>query len=205
MGNELEASQIQSRLERLADAFERHGIAVRGSLLPGASDAELDVVEAELGVVLPQAYRALYTWSAGCSDPEGEAPFLFRDNAFLELNEVVQRRQELVEAYQEQTYPGDVGAFGMNGVDLTTTAPFAETEGAVYVVACGPHTLASASQNPVISVFEGIDVYFNSIESMLDTCIEWVEQEGYDRYSLAPDEKGPWLRHNPGVFGWSDS
>lgn len=195
---------IGARLDRLADAFERHGVRVRETLLPGASPAEVAAIEAELGVVLPQAYRELYAWSAGPKDPKN-APFKFRDAALLRLADAVERREEYIDAYQMDAYSDDADPVEMNGIDLATTAPLAEFEGALYVVACGSHTLTPDAISPVIGVFQGIDIYFLSIESMLDTCIEWVEQEDWKQYSTAPNEHQVWHRHNPGVFGWTDT
>jgi hypothetical protein len=56
------------------------------------------------------------------------------------------------------------------------------------------------SPHPVIGAFHGIDVYFLSIESMIETCIEWLEQPDYDLNRTAPNELEIWQRHNPGVF-----
>lgn len=96
---------MASRLERLAAAFEAHGQDVRSNLLPGASSAE---IEAELGIRLPQAYRDLYGWSAGCIDHSRRPALVFRDSAFLPLVDVVKIRREVIETYDEPT-AGQVG------------------------------------------------------------------------------------------------
>ncbi len=56
----------------------------------------------------------------------------------------------------------------------------------------------------MISVMEGITVFFYSIEHMLDTCIGWVTHPTYDADggSLPEDiELEVWRKHNPGIFG----
>lgn len=51
---------LDVKLDRLVDAFEAIGIPVRSNLRPGASEAELDAMQEELGVVLTEQFRALY-------------------------------------------------------------------------------------------------------------------------------------------------
>jgi cell wall assembly regulator SMI1 len=130
-------SGIAQRLDRLADAFESRGRDVRSNLLPGASAADLDAVEAELEVHLPAAFRGLYTWSAGPVDPDRDPALRFRDNTFLPLARVVACRREVIETYADPLRRSTLPDF--YGVDLATTAPFAEFMGSTYLVGCGVH------------------------------------------------------------------
>lgn len=187
------------RLDRLADAFHAHGIPVRDNLLPGATDAELDEVAAQLGVDLPQEYRDLYRWSAGSRDHETGPRLVFRDMAFLPLSLVVEHQRAVVETYATGMPEGE-SATELYGIDLARTAPIAELMGSTLVVACGWQRLTDRS-HPVVNAFQGIDVFFHSVGSMIDTCIEWVDQADYDAYAPAPNEMAIWQRHNPGVFG----
>ena len=52
---------LKAKLDRLAAAFETRGIPVSSNLRPGASDAALDGLATELGVVLPSQLRDLYS------------------------------------------------------------------------------------------------------------------------------------------------
>lgn len=72
--------------------------------------------------------------------------------------------------------------------------------GSTYLVVSGAHQLKPICASPVIGAFQGTDVYFLSIESMIETCIEWVEQPDYEPHMSAPNEMSIWRKHNPGVF-----
>lgn len=189
---------LAARLDRLVAAFEAHGLDVGANLLPGATAAQIDAVEAELGVRLPRAYRELYGWSAGCVDPASDVALMFRDNTFLRLDDVAEVRRAVVATYGATD---DEDAENYYGVDLRTTAPFAEFMGSTYLVATGPHRLDPTLAHPVIGAFQGVETYFHSIETMVETCIEWVEHPDYEPLASAPDETATWLKHNPGLFG----
>lgn len=183
------SSTLAERLEVLADAYAAHGYDVRPNLLPGATVSELDAVESALGVVLPASYRELYGWSAGVVDSSGTLPCLrFRDEALLPLSRVVEERGLLLDTY---------GWFA--DVDGRTVAPLAFFQGSVLVVACGPQGRTSAVPHPVISYFEGIDVYYDSIEAMVETTIAWVVQPDWRPHEAAPNEMEIWRRCNVAV------
>lgn len=181
-------SILAARLDVLADAFAHHGYDVRSNLHRGATPDELDELEASLGVILPAAYRDLYTWSAGTVDEQGPMPRLrFRDEGLLSLSRVVEERDALVETYD-----------WFDDVDLRTLAPLGTYEGSTLAVACGPQGLTTLAEHPVISFFQGIDVYYDSIESMVETAVAWVSQPDWDRYET-PNEIEIWRRHNRAV------
>ena len=66
-------------------------------------------------------------------------------------------------------------------------------------MACGPQGLTSVVPHPVISYFQGIDVHYDSIEAVAETCIAWVSQEGWGPYDVAPNEMETWRRYNAAV------
>jgi hypothetical protein len=185
-----------SKLDRLVAAFEARGIAVASNLRPGASDRELDELAAHLGFAIPTEVRVLYRWRDGHHDPDASNVLLFRDNTFLRLEDIPDAHHYMVSTYAEDPN----GDFIDPGVDLATSVPIAAFMGSTYAVACGRQQLTDRSTHPIVGVFHGIDLYFHSVESMIDTCIEWVEQPAYDRYAEAPNEMAIWRRHNPGVF-----
>lgn len=187
----------EDKLERLADAFETHGIAVRSNLRPGVPDEAIDELALERGVVLPEDFRALYRWRNGHVDYQPSSDHLiFRDAIFLSLDEL-DRAQIYLDAYarlQKDPYipPLDI--------DISRCVPFAEFNGSVYVVACGEQSLTRHATRPVVEFSEDVWAAFLSIETMIDTCIAWVKQPGYERYHSAPNEREIWERHNPGIF-----
>ena len=62
-------------------------------LQPGATDAELDEVEARLSLKLPEAFRQLYRWRNG-QDPGSSNPLQF-NRTFSTLEEVASAKEEL--------------------------------------------------------------------------------------------------------------
>ncbi len=87
----------KAKLDRLAAAFETRGIPVLSNLRPGASDAALDGLATELGVVLPSQLRDLYSWRNGHSHPEASNVLVFRDNTFMGLDEIPRVRQSVLD------------------------------------------------------------------------------------------------------------
>ena len=80
--------------------------------------------------------------------------------------------------------------------------PFAEFNGGWYVMPALGHPFNLSLACPIISVFEGIDVYYYSLELMVNTCIEWVSHPEYSADGSLPHEieLEIWRKHNPGIF-----
>lgn len=188
---------LQSKLDRLADAFEAHGIPVWSNLRPGASEPELDDIAERLNVVLPEEFRELYRWRNGHVDPDASNIVTFRDGVFIGLDAIPQAYRDVNSVYglspADPEYVVDV--------DLSECVPIAEFMGSWLVVACGAQSAISGSQRPVFNAFHGVEPFFDSIDSMVETCIAWVEQSDYDPYSEAPNEREIWIAHNPLRFG----
>jgi hypothetical protein len=51
-------------------------------------------------------------------------------------------------------------------------------------------------------VFQGVDIFYYSIEQMVETCIDWVREPHYPdgRPDDAKSEMRIWRVHNPGIF-----
>jgi hypothetical protein len=188
---------LASKLDRLADAFEARGVRVRSNLRPGVSDAELDQLAEELNVVLPEEFKDLYRWRNGHADPDAPNVLRFRDNTFISLEAIPQAHQSVNKIYGQDE--GDPDLVPLE-VDLAQGLPISEFMLSWLVVACGPQTVTTRSQHPVFLVFQGVVPVFYSIETMIDTCINWVEQPEYRQYEEAPNEREIWERHNPGIF-----
>ena len=122
---------------------------------------------------------------------------LFRDNRFVDLDGVLRAYPLIQECYAPE--PGSIPY----GFELEEVFPFATFMGASYVVVCGDHTLPSPYPNPVVSIFQGVDLFFLSLETMLRTCLEWVSHPGWeavDAFAWEAIESEIWRRLNPGVF-----
>lgn len=188
---------LVEKLERLVDAFEAHGVAVRANLAPGATPGELDALAEQCGFDLPDDFRALYQWHNGHLEHESVDVLKFRDNTFCEIGNP--SAQQTLDIYSEVSEENRVNTDD-DPIDLKACLPVAEFNGSVLAVPGKGLGRLPLSANPVVSVFEGINVHYLNIESMVDTCIEWVEQPDWDRFSTAPNEKAIWLAHNPGVL-----
>ena len=56
-------------------------------------------------------------------------------------------------------------------------------------------------QRPIISIMQGVDVLYDSIESLVTAVIDWVCHSKYDGYTLSNEiELENWQHHNPGIF-----
>ncbi len=120
---------------------------------------------------------------------------MFRDHQFLSFEQAKEEYQTIC------TY--DVDAQIDYGVDLSKCFPFAGFEGSVYVLPAESQTLKPELERPVISVFEGVEVYFRDLPTMIETCIAWYVEGVYqvDDYSVAQKrELEIWKRLNPGIF-----
>ncbi len=174
---------LPAKLERLRLVFEKAGHPIDNYLQPGLSREEIDARTRELPFRLPEELYALYMWRNGTK--QDTTLFLFRDQFFSSLEEGMANLKAL-------PFFGVPKAF-----------PFAAFEGSFYVLPIEPHSADPRYERPVVSVFEGVDVYFLSLSRMLDTVIDWFEQDVRKPVGgvvQAEREMAVWRQHNPGVF-----
>jgi hypothetical protein len=194
-----EGEPIQALLEELRAAYISRGVDVDRHLLPGVDSQQITDRTSGLGFAVPDEIVALYSWRDGQGDGAeyDTESFSFRDEAFIGIERALVERDVLLETY------GDLGPDVVPlGFDLDRTFPFATYEGAYYVIVCGPHQLASPFPHPIVSVFEGIDMFFHSFELMVRTCIDWARHPSWTKSVGLPDdvEGDIWRRNNPGIF-----
>ncbi len=188
-------ARLHQHLDRLLNAYESKGMRVGESLLPGVSEAELIKKCAWFPGDLIEEIVALYEWRGGQAKDawETEFPFWFRDHSFCSLESAASGYKCIMDSY------------GKNPADhqmLKHAFPIASFDGSWYVIPTRAHNLDAAFKRPVISVHEGVDIYFYSLEKMVETCVEWVSHENYSTEGLYPEslELEIWRKHNPGVF-----
>ncbi|MDX2219096.1 MAG: hypothetical protein SF172_08745 [Burkholderiales bacterium] len=186
---------IAERADRLVAAFEAKGLEVSANLRPGLSREDIIKATAAVGLTVPPEVIELYQWRDGHVDEFAEACIQFRDNTFLSLERALEEYEWLTELSSDD----DADDFG---VDLRTCLPIAAFDGALYVVACGQHGFGADKPHPVISSFEGVELYFHSVSAMLDTSIDWVSHPAWPDFGDAAEdvEMDIWKRHNPGIF-----
>lgn len=192
-------ARLHALLEELRTAYEARSLHVSATLLPGLTREEILARCGWFPSPLPEELIALYTWHNGQEQGvwEEEYPFWFRDMGFSRLELAKEEYAMMAGSYgSEPLQPS------LDGVDLQHCFPFAAFNGGWYVFPCKGQALSREHPRPIIAVFEGIDVYFHSFESMLRTCIDWVRHPAYGKGSSLPEgiEMEIWRRHNPGIF-----
>lgn len=182
---------IAQRCDRLVEAFQAQGRAPESNLKPPLSLGEIEKFADGLGLKLPPEVVELYRWHNGVDQEDDDDVLLFRDNVFLSLDRACEVYHTIQRYYQSDPQ-----------VDLSSCFPIASFEGSSYVVACGQHSFGVERPHPVVLVFQGIEMHFHSLASMLDTCIDWVSHPAWDPYQFPLDlERAIWQQHNPGIFG----
>lgn|SRR5512138_564068 len=187
--------RLHVQLDALRVAFEAKGHHVSRSLLPPLHEQELKERCTWFPGALPEELVALYAWRGGQGKGahEEEYPFWFRDCAFSSPERAEQEYKSMMESY------------GANPEDhelLKHSFPFASFNGGWLVLPCKDQRLDKRLQRPVISVMQGVDIHFYSLQLMVDTCVDWVSHPQYDRENQLPGaiEVAIWRRHNPGIF-----
>ena len=192
---EFSKHHLHEQLDKLLEAYESKGMTVRESLLPGIPEPELKKMCTWFPGELPEEIVALYEWRGGQAKDawEEEFPFWFRDNSFCSIQRAEYEYKSMMESY---------GTFPENHDMLKYSFPIASFNGSWYVLPTRSHNLDANLAKPIISVHEGIDIYFYSIEKMVQTCVEWVQHENYSPEGLYPEdiEMEIWKKHNPGIF-----
>lgn len=189
---------VTELLEELRQAYLERGRDVDRQLRPGLGRDEILSRTRDLALTLPDDLVEMYEWRNG-QDEEAEMSqdaMLFRDHRFVDVDGAL-REYRLVQEHHapdEDTIP--------YSFELAEAFPFATFMGSSYVIVCGPHELASPHPHPVVSVFQGVDLFFHSLETMLRTCLEWVRHPSWSTRYGVPDEieSEIWLRLNPGIF-----
>ncbi|MDO6545561.1 hypothetical protein [Photobacterium sanguinicancri] len=186
---------LHQNLNRLLNAFESKGMNVEGSLLPPIPEIELRERCSWFPGDLPNEIVALYEWRGGQEKDtwESEFPFWFRDNSFCSIARAEFEYKSMMESYGKYQPDHDM---------LKYSFPIAAFNGGWYVIPTRRHNLNSVLKRPVISVHQDIDIYFYTIEKMVETCAEWVEHDNYSPDGLYPEsvEMQIWRKHNPAIF-----
>lgn len=185
----------------LVAAYRDKGVDPGPELSPGLTDGQIAALTSWFPGTFPDALCELYRWRNGQpSDAwDTRAAFWFRDMQFCSLERARLEYESMMQSY------GVDNSRQVDGVELRTSFPFASFNGGWYVLPCEGQDLDREHQFAVVSVLQGIDVYFHSIETMLSTCLDWrrasswSEAEGWILSSS--EEMEIWRRHNPGVFG----
>ena len=188
-------SRLRASLDGLLAAYLQKGLPVTQSLLPPIEPAALQAAcDWFPGELTPQLVT-LYGWRGGQKQDSSqtEYTFRFRDMSFLSI------------ARARFEYRSMMSSYGMTQADrdlLKYCFPFASFGGGWYVLPTRGHSFNASLPMPVLSVFADIDVYFYSMETMVNTCIDWVSHPEYQQDAGLPRdlEMEIWRRHNPGIF-----
>ena len=175
------ADNIQAKLLKLEEALVERGLPLQ-ELKPGLSREEIDQKVERLPYTFPEELYQLYMWRNGTE--EGSDLFLFRDQIFSSIDE----------GLSDLAF---IRAYGLHNA-----FPFAAFEGAFYVLPGEGYAFHDNLERPVISAFEGVDVYFYSLEHLIDTQIAWLQAGIHPEFGIVNDEMelSIWKEHNPGIF-----
>jgi hypothetical protein len=185
---------LHAQLDKLLAAYAAKSPKTQQYLQPGLTDAQIREQTAWFPKALPPEITSLYQWRNGFSAPKDAdvVPFQFRDCTFLPLKDV------------EKEYRSMNGTYGRNPSDaglLASAFPFAALGGGWLVVAATRQSLAPSLERPVISVFQGVSVFFYSMEKMAETCTAWLSHPAHNGFSIPPKlELEIWRQVNPGIF-----
>ena len=188
------AAALNTKLDQLLLAYSVKSPKTQQFLQPGLSDSEVRERTAWFPHPLPQEILSLYQWRNGFKAPvEFDAvPFQFRDYTFLPLEAV------------EKEYRSMNDTYGRNPQDtelLDSSFPFAALGGGWLILPAKKQSVAPHLERPVISVFQGVSVFFYSIEKMAETCTAWLSHPKHNGFSIPPrDEMEVWRKVNPGIF-----
>lgn len=185
---------LHRKLDAMREAFGRTHPKTTAGLQPGLTDAQIRDRTTWFKPGLPPEVAALYRWRNGYRDTPADRtpPFWFRDYVFSSLEEAEKSYASMLSTY---------GAEPANRGLLESCFPFASLGGGWLVVSSTPRPMTPSLERPIISVFQGITVFFHSMEAMVDTCIAWISHPRNDGFGLPAEiEMQIWRQFNPGIF-----
>jgi len=182
---------IKPKLDNMLNSVRKKVPDIEKHFFPGLSKTEIVEMTNQLPFAFPPELIELYTWRNGTRNiwmDTAEPLFLFRDHSFLPLDKAIEERDPIVRYY-----------------GVTNVFPFASHQGSYLVLPSESFSYDKRFERPVVSIFQGIDLFFFSFSIMLDTIIEWFERGVHTPYKFESiDEKlenEVWNKHNP---GWVD-
>ncbi|KXX69334.1 hypothetical protein [Flammeovirga sp. SJP92] len=162
--------RIHSLLDTIVELNSSLGKDVSSNLLPPLSIDEIIKECSWYPDKIPLEVIALYTWSGG-SKYHVEHPLWFRDNIFCTLDKAKEEYEITNKYYAPASGFKEV-------IDLLKFCfPIGSFEGSVYVIPTQGHYFKSSCKKPIISVFEGVDFFYDSLESMIRTQIALLKWE----------------------------
>ena len=187
-------ASLHAKLERLLAAFETRSPGTGANLNAGLAEADIRRLSSWFPLPLPPEVVSLYKWRNGYMAPRDstQLPFTFRDSAFLPMESAQWQYASMMSTY---------GADSLSKTQLEACFPIAGLDGGWLVVPCRPNLFRADLQTPVVSVFQGISVFFFSMEIMVETCIDWVSHPKNSGLRMPESvEMEIWDKHNPGLF-----
>jgi len=192
--------ELHHLLEELLNSFEAKDHRVTPSLLPPLTEEEIKLkCKSWFPIEIPNSINELYKWKGGQENDawEEEYPFWFRDMSFISLDQAETEYKSMVESY------GIYNTLEEDGVLLKDCFPFAVFNGGWYVVPATKNKWSSINNEPVICVLQGIELYYHSMEKMVQTSIDCVQHSTWSTEESDIDEDTEmqiWKKHNPGIF-----
>lgn len=189
-------TRLHSKLDKLLAAYETKGMKVANSLLAPLSEKVVREKCLWFPGELPNEIVSLYAWRGGQEADawDSDYPFWFRDNSFCSIERAEIEYKSMMDSY---------GSDPENHEMLKYSFPFASFNGGWYVLPTGTLTFNTTLKKPIVSVHQGVDIFFYTIETMVDTCVDWVNHPQYEDSLPDAVEMKIWCKHNPGIFNHS--
>lgn len=188
------SAALHQKLDALASAYAAKNPKTVQHLQPALSESRIRESTAWFPRPLPPEIVSLYQWRNGYPELQDSdaIPFMFRDYTFLPLENVQREYESMNDTYGRNPQDSEL---------LAAAFPFAALGGGWLVVSASKQSLMPALERPVISVFQGVSVFFYSVEKMVETCTEWLAHPKHSGYALPPKiEMELWRKVNPGIF-----
>ncbi len=155
-------------LDSLVTTIECQGGSLRPWLQPGLPREAIQARLTAVGLAAPPVVYELYHWHNGMHEA-GATP-LFDEHYFLPLDAALDEYAALVPAYTPHQQ--------LFALDFTACLPFASFMGSYYVVYCHPQPVQGVL-HPVVRIFEGVDLAFTNLPTMVQTMTQWYTSGAY--------------------------
>jgi hypothetical protein len=158
---------LRQALDELVDTLEKKGASIRMYLKPGLSQPYIHSTLATIGIRPPKELLELYEWRNGVIDEISTPVHLFGEHQFISLEYAAEEYKEMIKNYHSHS------------LDMNQCFPFSSFQGDLCAIYCEDATI-SALVHPVINIYHGIALLYESIERMAETATAWFASGIYD-------------------------
>lgn len=171
--------------DSLLQAYKAKGLDFTGALQPGLSGHAIVQIASSHGLQLAPELFELYQWRNGSTGAQ-PTDFPLANKAFLPLEAALSQRETMLKAL----HPKDREDPTIDGL-----IPFASSDDEWYAIAGA----TVQGHRPVFLVLEEPKPDFESLEAMLKSCIDWVNEPDWSPTAPPTRAMEIWYRNNPNM------